>query len=392
MSECAAMRTMYKYDANGKRTNAVVAAAVSAAQYDAQDRLLSYDSATYQYNEAGTLTNKTIGGQATTYRYDALGSLLSVSSATAAVGYSVDALGRRIAKRVNGVMTRGYVYKDFLNPVAEVDNDDNVVSVFIYGTRRHVPDYLVKNGVTYRIIIDHLGSVRLVVNNNNGSIAQRIDYDEWGRVVLDTNPGFQPFGFAGGLYDPDTGLVRFGFRDYDAETGRWLAKDPILFAGGQANLYLYCHGDPINWVDAWGLAENRRRPGEWQWTWWDLLPPVAYVHLFYNIGYAIGSPLSQLFFSSTDLFESGQVRRSYYDQLADPNSNGPNRLDPLVPSLETLRGITADLASMPGMGLGGPLPTPPTTGADLVVEIISEAANTVLDAANNPTGANNVSE
>jgi RHS repeat-associated protein len=151
-------------------------------------------------------------------------------------------------------MTRGYVYKDFLNPVAEVDNDDNVVSVFIYGTRRHVPDYMVKNGVTYRIITDHLGSVRLVVNNNNGSIAQRIDYDEWGRVVLDTNPGFQPFGFAGGLYDPDTGLVRFGFRDYDAETGRWLAKDPIFFAGGQANLYLYCHGEPVNWIDPAGLG------------------------------------------------------------------------------------------------------------------------------------------
>ena len=41
----------------------------------------------------------------------------------------------------------------------------------------------------------------------------------------DTNPGFQPFGFAGGLYDPDTGLVRFGARDYDAETGRWTSKE-----------------------------------------------------------------------------------------------------------------------------------------------------------------------
>jgi len=52
-----------------------------------------------------------------------------------------------------------------------------------------------------------------------------MDYDEWGRAVLDTNPGFQPFGFAGGLHDRDTGLVRFGARDYDPETGRWTAKD-----------------------------------------------------------------------------------------------------------------------------------------------------------------------
>ena len=59
-----------------------------------------------------------------------------------------------------------------------------------------------------------------------------MDYDSFGNVLQDTQPGFQPFGFAGGLYDPDTKLVRFGARDYDPRTGRWTAKDPILFAGG----------------------------------------------------------------------------------------------------------------------------------------------------------------
>ena len=34
-----------------------------------------------------------------------------------------------------------------------------------------------------------------------------------GNITSDTNPGFQPFGFAGGLYDTDTGLTRFGARD-----------------------------------------------------------------------------------------------------------------------------------------------------------------------------------
>jgi RHS repeat-associated protein len=69
----------------------------------------------------------------------------------------------------------------------------------------------------------------------------------------DTNPGFQPFGFAGGLYDDDTGLVRFGARDYDAYSGRWTAKDPILFHGGDANLYQYALGDPVNRIDPSGL-------------------------------------------------------------------------------------------------------------------------------------------
>ena len=52
----------------------------------------------------------------------------------------------------------------------------------------------------------------------------------------------------------DTGLVRFGARDYDPETGRWTAKDPIRFEGGQANLYVYVLNDPVNNADRTGLG------------------------------------------------------------------------------------------------------------------------------------------
>lgn len=110
---------------------------------------------------------------------------------------------------------------------------------------------MLKGGSAYRIVTDHLGSVRLVVDAQTGSIVQEMSYDEFGQVLSDTNPGFQPFGFAGGLYDPDTGLVRFGARDYDPEVGRWTAKDPSLFSGG-LNLYGYAFGDPINFIDSDG--------------------------------------------------------------------------------------------------------------------------------------------
>jgi len=119
---------------------------------------------------------------------------------------------------------------------------------------------MVRSGTTYRFVTDQLGSVRLVVNAATGAVAQRLDYDEFGRVVSDNNPGFQPFGFAGGLYDPDTKLVRFGARDYDAETGRWTAKDPIGFGGGAANLYAYAGNDPINQVDVMGLCPCNTDP------------------------------------------------------------------------------------------------------------------------------------
>ena len=127
---------------------------------------------------------------------------------------------------------------------------------FVYATGINVPAYMVKGGATYRLITDHLGSVRLVVNTATGAIAQRLDYDTFGRVLLDTNPGFQPFGYAGGLYDADTGLVRFGARDYDAETGRWTAKDPLGLGGG-TNAYAYAAGQPVDRVDPDGLLSAR---------------------------------------------------------------------------------------------------------------------------------------
>ena len=114
-------------------------------------------------------------------------------------------------------------------------------------------EYIIKGGVPYRIISDHLGSPRLVVDVATGLPAQVLDYDSFGNIITDTNPGFQPFGFAGGLYDEATKLTRFGARDYDAEIGRWTSKDPVWFAGGSTNLYSYSLSDPINLYDLNGL-------------------------------------------------------------------------------------------------------------------------------------------
>jgi RHS repeat-associated protein len=119
----------------------------------------------------------------------------------------------------------------------------------VYGTNDRVPDYLVKGGATYRIISDQLGSVRLVVNTSTGETMQKIDYDGFGNVMADDNQGFQPFGYAGGLWDGSTRLERFGGRDYDPALGRWLSKDPLGMPTSGTNLYMYADGDPINYID-----------------------------------------------------------------------------------------------------------------------------------------------
>jgi RHS repeat-associated protein len=87
-------------------------------------------------------------------------------------------------------------------------------------------------------------------------VAQRIDYDEFGRAMQNTSPGFQPFGYAGGLSDDQTGLVRFGARKHDPATGRWITKDPLGFAGGSANVYTYVNDNPISGRDPTGLCEK----------------------------------------------------------------------------------------------------------------------------------------
>ena len=250
----------YLYDDNGNRTASTVRGQSRSATYDAQDRLLALGDVSYTYNENGDLTAKTSPSGTAFFLYDALGNLRSATRPSGeTLLYTVDAQNRRLGKRLfdsSGTLLRaqGFLYDGQLRIVAELDGDNRVTSRFVYATRPTTPDFMIRGGITYRIITDHVGSPVRVVDARTGTTVQSISYDSFGVVLEDTNPGFQPFGFAGGLYDQDTRLVRFGARDYDPESGRWTAKDPIGFGGGDTNLYGYVINDPMNWIDATGLA------------------------------------------------------------------------------------------------------------------------------------------
>jgi len=147
----------------------------------------------------------------------------------------------------------GWLYRDGVRPIAQLDGSNAIAEQFVYVLKSGAPAYMIKGGSTYRMVTDHLGSVRLVVKADTGEVVQQLDYDAFGRVMLDSNPGFQPFGFAGGLYDHMTGLVHFGAREYDPRIGRWLSKDPLLFDSRDTNLYSYSLADPVNLSDPSGL-------------------------------------------------------------------------------------------------------------------------------------------
>ena len=178
------------------------------------------------------------------------------------IEYAIDGAGRRVGRKKNGAWTARWVYGAGLGPVAELDGDGRVAKRFVYGRHANVPDYVV---TLTRTTTTTLESVAAVVHDRRGGVRELIamrdslssvhtTYDEYGRIS-DPNPvnvGVAvPFGFAGGMFDPETGLVHLGAREYDPQTGRWLTPDPIGFAGGP-NLYGYVLADPINYIDPLG--------------------------------------------------------------------------------------------------------------------------------------------
>jgi RHS repeat-associated protein len=262
-----ALAASYGYDSHGNRTSLGAGAATVGATFDGQDRLLAAGATSYGWAPTGTLASRSGVAGTTSYQHDALGRLRSVLLPDGRqLDYLLDGLGRRIGKRVDGALVEAFLH-DGVRPVAWLDGAGAVRAVFVYRPERRAPDNLVSGAGTFRFVPDQLGSPRLVVDTSSGAVVQRLDDDAFGVVVADSNPGFQPFGFAGGLRDLDTGQVHFGAGDYDPATGRWTSKDPLGLAAGDSNRSAYVGNDPVNWLDPSGLRDvcatrRRVRPGD----------------------------------------------------------------------------------------------------------------------------------
>jgi len=246
----------YDYNANGMciyDMNSLRGIAGRIYDYDAEDRLLTAGGTSYSFDLDGFLSSKTEGTDVTIYDYSSRGELLGVSLPDGRVVHYVhDPMGRRIAKMVDGLVVEKYLWQGLTKLLSVFDGADNLIQRFEYADER-MPVAMTMGGSRYFFSYDQVGSLRAVVDGA-GNVLKLIEYDSFGNVIADSDPTLKvPFGFAGGLHDRDTGLVRFGHRDYDPNIGRWTAKDPIFFAGGDSDLYGYVLNDPINAVDPFGL-------------------------------------------------------------------------------------------------------------------------------------------
>ena len=97
-----------------------------------------------------------------------------------------------------------------------------------------------------------------MVTDADGAVVKTFSTNAFGvrNKAAETGTFELALGFAGGIEDPVTGLVRFGLRDYEPATGRFTARDPILHEGGM-NLFVYADNDPV--VQARPVRHGRGR-------------------------------------------------------------------------------------------------------------------------------------
>ena len=133
-----------------------------------------------------------------------------------------------------GFMDRVYLYPLKPEPVPSAlimkRNNDPDWLESISAERRGwlVSEFIKERGTPYELTCscDQVGTPKVFVDKY-GKLVKRMRYDSFGRQLGDSFAElFMPIGFAGGLVDRDTRLVRFGYRDYEPQVGRFTAPDP----------------------------------------------------------------------------------------------------------------------------------------------------------------------
>jgi RHS repeat-associated protein len=268
-------------------------------EYDSQGKLIKAGDYSFTYNKHGALAQCRDRWDTTKFSYgnDTLLDKVHLSYG-GKVWYEYDPVHRIVpAKRFrNEYLVAEYVWRDALRLSKYLDHEHCLEYTFIYDkneildrmrivrkpyrelkprpnfdvvaasrdwpylmrvekTMRSLHALFEKYGevLDLRCCTDQVGTLRLLTDMQ-GRPVKEIRRDSFGVKLYDSLPElYMPIGFAGGLQDPATGFVRFGYRDYDPDVGRFTAPDPLGDTGGDHDLYDYCVDDPVTMNDPTGL-------------------------------------------------------------------------------------------------------------------------------------------
>ncbi len=208
-------------------------------------------------------------GNPTTYSgknlaFDIEDRLVAITSPAFAATYAPD--DRRVSKTANGTTTY-YLYDEDggASPLLEEQGTSVSMGYGMAGDGLRARYAPASGGLYYLFQWDPQGSLVQRQTGGSGGGANNSYYaldtamfDGYGAKLGDTDAftggaeatrdamGFQ--GQFGAYTDNETGLVLMGHRYYDAETGRFLTRDPKGYGGG-INLYGFTGNNPVNESD-----------------------------------------------------------------------------------------------------------------------------------------------
>ncbi|MCL2816858.1 MAG: RHS repeat-associated core domain-containing protein, partial [Clostridiales bacterium] len=189
-----------------------------------------------------------------TFGYDGLDRLVWARVGGVEVGYTYRSDGLRANKWIGGMVDTRYVW-DGWNISAELGQQWAVEMKYIRGLALICSENF-SGTRTYYLYNAHGDVIQLA--NSSGAVVKDYRYDAFGKILSETGSyaGHNPFLYCGEYFDKETGTVYLRARNYDPGIGRFTQQDGWGYANPgdplSLNLYTYCYGNPVMWVDPSG--------------------------------------------------------------------------------------------------------------------------------------------